>query len=57
VKGTAATSLLLYSSGVSKEGHKNFNGGNTAEFERRESIVYSVAATPDISVDFSLKCA
>jgi len=32
--GTAATYLVKYSTGVSKEGHKNFNGGNTAELEQ-----------------------
>jgi hypothetical protein len=31
--GTAATCLVKYSTGVSKEGHKKFNGGNTAELE------------------------
>ena len=36
---TGETCFLKYSTGVSKEGHKKFNGGNTAEFEQKESVV------------------
>jgi len=39
VKRTAATCLLKYSAGVSKEGHKKFNGSITAEFEQKENVV------------------
>ena len=38
-EGTAATYLLKYSTRVSKENHKNFNGGNTAEFEQKEGVL------------------
>jgi hypothetical protein len=36
-EGAAATYLLKYSTGVSKEGLKNVNGGNTVEFEQLTS--------------------
>jgi hypothetical protein len=38
-EGTAANYLLKYSIRASKQGHKNFNGGNRAEFEQKESVV------------------